>query len=228
MRWLLLPLAVGQLARPWLGGWAAKNNAIVNRVDRGTILLLVYTSFCGSVAAGVWTGHGTTALIVTAVAASLLFFAVLGVTARVSERDRLAARRPHRRDLLRVEKDARGRRADGPTAFRRPPRRRPDPAADHDLSPVATGRLRLARRPLGSAIRCSARISRTQPAPFKRAAFRLITAVSPGESEADTPAPSSRPKLLGSQSRCHASMNRRPPSRGNGFVLPRTRLPGNW
>jgi len=75
--WLVLPLVVGQLSRPWLGDWARRNKSSINQVDRLTILLLVYTSFCDSVVLGVWTQHGVTAVLVTTVVSFLLFYVVL-------------------------------------------------------------------------------------------------------------------------------------------------------
>ncbi len=58
VRWLVLPLAVGQACHPWLGAMAKRHKAKINLADRGTILLLVYTSFCDSFKQGVWGGHG--------------------------------------------------------------------------------------------------------------------------------------------------------------------------
>lgn len=75
--WLVLPLAVGQLLRPWLGAWATRHKKDINLVDRGTILLLVYTSFCDSVKQGVWTEHGADALAATLVGTVVLLFGVL-------------------------------------------------------------------------------------------------------------------------------------------------------
>ena len=71
--WLVLPLAVGQLLRPWFGVWAQQNKKSVNRVDRGVILFLVYASFCDSMQRGIWTenGWGHIALLV---ALSFAFF----------------------------------------------------------------------------------------------------------------------------------------------------------
>ncbi|SFI57749.1 bile acid:sodium symporter family protein [Planctomicrobium piriforme] len=74
--WLVLPLIVGQLSRPWLGNWAARHKPFINTVDRGTILLLVYTSFCDSFVLGVWTQHGLTAVLATIVLTTLLFWLV--------------------------------------------------------------------------------------------------------------------------------------------------------
>lgn len=75
MRWLVLPLIVGQACRPLLGAWAARNKPLINVADRGTILLLVYTSFCDSFKDGVWSGHGLGTLVLV-LAAALLFFTV--------------------------------------------------------------------------------------------------------------------------------------------------------
>jgi sodium/bile acid cotransporter 7 len=58
VRWLILPLLAGQMVRPWFGAWAQRHKAQVNRIDRGVILLLVYTSFCDSVKRGVWSDNG--------------------------------------------------------------------------------------------------------------------------------------------------------------------------
>lgn len=94
--WLVLPLVMGQISRRWLSGWAAKHKAQIHLVDRLTILLLVYTSFCDSVVKGIWKGNGTD--IAWAVGGSLvLFFAVLFITGFVCDRlgfsfeDRIAA-----------------------------------------------------------------------------------------------------------------------------------------
>lgn len=97
MLWLVLPLIVGQIFRPLLGAWVKKNKAFVNKVDRCTILLLVYTSFCDSVKRGVWTGHGIATLLVTLVASLILFGAVFFATGtacdllNVPRKDRIAA-----------------------------------------------------------------------------------------------------------------------------------------
>ena len=71
--WLLLPLVVGQLCRPILGAWATNHKPFISTVDRGTILLLVYTSFCASVKQGVWTKHGGEVLVPTILGSLLLF-----------------------------------------------------------------------------------------------------------------------------------------------------------
>lgn len=84
--WLLLPLLVGQLLRPWFGAFATRHKTRISLVDRGTILLLVYTSFCDSVVGGVWVGQGWGTLAYAgAVVVGLLGF-MLGCTAELSRR----------------------------------------------------------------------------------------------------------------------------------------------
>src|SRR5207237_5402958 len=58
LRWLVLPLAIGHCCRPWFGVWAVQYRSKINVVDRLTILLLVYTSFCDSFQQGVWSRGG--------------------------------------------------------------------------------------------------------------------------------------------------------------------------
>ncbi|OAM87570.1 bile acid:sodium symporter [Termitidicoccus mucosus] len=95
--WLVLPLVAGQALRPLLGAWAGRNKSLINKVDRGTILLLVYTSFCDSVKWGVWSEHGWLTLVFAVVVAGAVFYAVLFATGAVCNRlgftppDRIAA-----------------------------------------------------------------------------------------------------------------------------------------
>jgi solute carrier family 10 (sodium/bile acid cotransporter), member 7 len=51
---LVLPFALGQLARPWLGEWASRNKMLLTLVDRGSILLVVYAAFSEGVTHGIW------------------------------------------------------------------------------------------------------------------------------------------------------------------------------
>jgi sodium/bile acid cotransporter 7 len=97
VRWLVLPLAVGQACHPWLGGFAVQHKAGINVVDRATILLLVYTSFCDSFKQGVWAGHGAGQLWLVLGVALGLFTLVMTVVAfaatelKFSREDKIAA-----------------------------------------------------------------------------------------------------------------------------------------
>jgi sodium/bile acid cotransporter 7 len=50
----------------------------VQVVDRATILLLVYTSFCDSFAQGIWSGSSLASVGVTVALSLALLFAVMG------------------------------------------------------------------------------------------------------------------------------------------------------
>ena len=52
---LLLPFAAGQLARPLIGAGIERNKTLTLVVDRGSILLIVYSAFSAGMVAGIWT-----------------------------------------------------------------------------------------------------------------------------------------------------------------------------
>jgi len=60
---LLLPMIVGQLARPLLLSFSQKHKAIVNKIDKYVILLIVYNAFCNSVANGIWSSFSIEMLV---------------------------------------------------------------------------------------------------------------------------------------------------------------------
>ncbi len=84
LKWLVLPLVIGQAVRPWLGAWAQRYKPKIGLVDRLTILLLVYTSFCDSFKQGVWTGHGMGQLLIITVVCTALFALVMLFTSAAS------------------------------------------------------------------------------------------------------------------------------------------------
>lgn len=51
---LLVPFIAGQIARRWIGGWVERNKAVLSLIDRGSILLVVYTAFSEAVIQGLW------------------------------------------------------------------------------------------------------------------------------------------------------------------------------
>ncbi len=89
VKWLVAPLACGQCLRPLLGGLAARHKKRINVIDRCTILLLVYTSFCDSMKWGVWSGHGLTTVAVSFVASLALFGLVFWCVGLICDRMRL-------------------------------------------------------------------------------------------------------------------------------------------
>ena len=51
---LLAPFVAGHLSRPLLGRWIDANKGLLGMVDRGSILLVVYTAFSAAVVQGLW------------------------------------------------------------------------------------------------------------------------------------------------------------------------------
>lgn len=51
---ILLPFALGQLTRPWIGALVMRYKLPVRLVDRGSILLIVYSAFSAGTVAGLW------------------------------------------------------------------------------------------------------------------------------------------------------------------------------
>ena len=51
---LLVPFLAGQALRPWIGGWLLRNKKVLGLVDRGSILLVVYTAFSQGMVQGIW------------------------------------------------------------------------------------------------------------------------------------------------------------------------------
>jgi sodium/bile acid cotransporter 7 len=51
---LLVPFVAGQLLRPWIGAFVTRHKKVLGPVDRGSILLVVYTAFSAGVVQGVW------------------------------------------------------------------------------------------------------------------------------------------------------------------------------
>jgi len=83
---LLLPFVLGQLLRPVLGGFINKHKAIISKVDRAVILLIVFNSFADSTHAGVWSKYPWETIVAVAVMSSALLFVVLGATTWLSRR----------------------------------------------------------------------------------------------------------------------------------------------
>jgi sodium/bile acid cotransporter 7 len=77
---LLLPFAAGQLSRPLIGGWAQRNRALLGMVDRGSILLVVYTAFSEGVTQGIWHQLGLADLGRLLTIDAALLAAVLAIT----------------------------------------------------------------------------------------------------------------------------------------------------
>jgi sodium/bile acid cotransporter 7 len=83
---LLLPFAIGQLARPLIGDWLAKRKKITTKIDRGVIVLIVYSSFCDATAAGLWHQYGWETIGAVMAISAVMLFVVLGLTTFTARR----------------------------------------------------------------------------------------------------------------------------------------------
>jgi sodium/bile acid cotransporter 7 len=86
---LLLPFVAGQLLRPWLAERIARHSVVTKVVDRGSILLVVYTAFSIGMVERIWMRVSLLQLLSVAVAATVLLTIVLVFTTTVGRLTRL-------------------------------------------------------------------------------------------------------------------------------------------
>jgi sodium/bile acid cotransporter 7 len=77
---LLAPFVAGQALRRWIFPWVKEKARLVSYIDRGSILLVVYTAFSGAVVEGVWSRVDAVDLARLVVLCCLLLGVVLLVT----------------------------------------------------------------------------------------------------------------------------------------------------
>lgn len=83
---LLLPFALGQLARPVIGARLGRRKAITSKIDRGVIVLIVYSSFSDATAEGLWHQYSWQTIAAVMALAAVLLFAILATTTFVARR----------------------------------------------------------------------------------------------------------------------------------------------
>ncbi|HEY8327621.1 MAG TPA: bile acid:sodium symporter family protein [Rhodanobacter sp.] len=74
---LLLPFALGHVARRWIGGFVDRHKPLLGYTDQGTILLVVYTAFSAAVVEGLWRDTPISALLSTLAMCALLLALVM-------------------------------------------------------------------------------------------------------------------------------------------------------
>ncbi|MEP7223261.1 MAG: bile acid:sodium symporter family protein [Novosphingobium sp.] len=77
---LLVPFVAGHLLRPLIGGFIARNKAVLQPVDRGSILLVVYSAFSAAVVGGIWTRVSGADLVFVLAASAVILAAVMLAT----------------------------------------------------------------------------------------------------------------------------------------------------
>ena len=86
---LLLPFTLGHLARPLIGSFIAGHKTILMPIDRGSILLVVYTAFSAAVMNGIWKKTDPTDLVVILMLSFILLTLVMAANLLVARRARL-------------------------------------------------------------------------------------------------------------------------------------------
>jgi sodium/bile acid cotransporter 7 len=81
---LLVPFVAGHLLRPWIGAWVTRKKALLTLVDRGSILLVVYSAFGAAVVEGLWTRLSIGDLILIGLLCAALLAFVLALTFAVA------------------------------------------------------------------------------------------------------------------------------------------------
>lgn len=77
---LLAPFLAGHLLRPWIGEYVSRKAKVLSRLDRGSILLVVYAAFSDAVTGGLWTRLGAFDLLRLVAVCSALLAVVLVAT----------------------------------------------------------------------------------------------------------------------------------------------------
>jgi sodium/bile acid cotransporter 7 len=83
---LLAPFVAGQLLRHWIAGWVGRHKKVLGLVDKGSILLVVYTAFSEGVVAGIWHQLSVARLFLLIGVCIVLLALVLSITALSSAR----------------------------------------------------------------------------------------------------------------------------------------------
>lgn len=81
---LLVPFVAGHLLRPWIGAWVTRRKAMLTIVDRGSILLVVYSAFGAAVVEGLWSRLSLGDLILIGLLCAALLAFVLALTFAVA------------------------------------------------------------------------------------------------------------------------------------------------
>lgn len=77
---LLLPFIAGQLARPLVSAWITRHKGLIGYVDRGSILLVVYSAFSEAVVGGIWHKISPPQLLILLAVCGVLLAVVLAAT----------------------------------------------------------------------------------------------------------------------------------------------------
>jgi sodium/bile acid cotransporter 7 len=81
---ILVPFLAGHFLRPLIGGFIDRNKKILQPVDRGSILLVVYSAFSAAVVNGIWTRVGWTDLLTLLILSAVVLAIIMVVNVLAS------------------------------------------------------------------------------------------------------------------------------------------------
>ncbi len=116
---LLVPFLAGQLLRRWTGAFILRHKKVLGLVDRGSILLVVYTAFSEGMVRGIWHQVTVVRLFALLGAEAVLLAVMLALTWYGARKLGLRPRRPDRDPVRRIEEIAGVRAAHGERSVRR-------------------------------------------------------------------------------------------------------------
>lgn len=76
---ILLPFVVGQVLRPWIGGFVQRHRLLTMVVDRGSILLIVYSAFSAGTVSGLWSQIPLPSMLVALLVVVLFLALAMGI-----------------------------------------------------------------------------------------------------------------------------------------------------
>jgi len=86
---LLIPFVTGHLLRPLIGSWVDKHKKILMPVDRGSILLVVFTAFSAAVVNGIWQRLEFADLAALLILSGLVLAVIMGANALIAKAAKL-------------------------------------------------------------------------------------------------------------------------------------------
>ena len=83
---MLLPFIAGHLLQPWIGSWVSERRKVLGGVDRGSVLLVVYTVFSSATLSGIWHQLALGPLVALFAVSGGLLAVMLAITALAAHR----------------------------------------------------------------------------------------------------------------------------------------------
>lgn len=86
---ILLPFVLGQILRPWVGGFVKRHIFLTMVVDRGSIILIVYSAFSAGTVSGLWAAIPLITLIVLFVVVWVFLALIMGAMIAIGRASKL-------------------------------------------------------------------------------------------------------------------------------------------